>query len=432
MRSVVRVFCLLSLLFLVSCQPAAETPSAQQQQSAPAATPDDADAVAALEAAGCLLTKNEAGLVTELSVASDDDFTATAAHLPGLKNIQVARFGGPGMTDAALTEIASLTTLRRLDLTDASAVGDETLKVAGQLPSLEVLILRRSGFTDAGLQHINGLKKLRAIDLRNTNTTDAGVEMLKGLTSLVDVQLEKSKVTDAGIPHLRNLPLRSLNLNYNTAITDASMEVIGQIATLEQLQLEAVPITDAGMVHIGKLSKLRRFSCRLADVTGAGIQHLAACPELSRLELRETSIDDEALEIISKLPKLKFLDISECKLISGDGIALIGAITSLEYLELREVKKVRDECFAALAPLTALTELNIEATRISAESMPVILGFKKLRTLNMAGSQFDSPDFVELGQLPDLKVLDLTNCDVTQEAIDALLAARPGLQIKGI
>lgn len=432
MRPVLRVFSLLSLVFIISCQPAAETPPAEKQTAVPAVTPDNAEAVAALEAAGCLLTRNDAGLITEIAVSSDADFSATAAHLPGLKNIQIARFGGPGMNDSALAQIASLTTLRRLDLTDASAVGDETLKVAGQLPSLEVLILRRSGFTDAGLQHIQGLQKLRALDLRNTNTTDAGVELLQGLTSLVDLQLEKSKVTDAGIPFLRNLPLRSLNLNYNTAITDASMEVIGQIATLEQLQLEAVPITDAGLVHIGKLSKLRRLSCRLADITGAGVQHLTACTELSRLELRETSIDDEALQIISTLPALRFLDVSECKLISGEGIAQLGALTRLEYLELREVKKVRDECFAALAPLTELTELNIEATRISAESVPVILGFRKLKTLNMAGSQLDSADFVELGQLPELKVLDLTNCEVTQETVDALQAARPGLQIKGI
>ncbi|MFZ9088901.1 MAG: leucine-rich repeat domain-containing protein [Planctomycetaceae bacterium] len=430
MRSHLSILPVFGLVFLVSCQPSDQQQSAETQATAPAVIPDDAEAVAGLEAAGCRLTKDEAGLVTEISVSSDTDFTETATLLAGLKNVRTARFGGPGMNDAALAGISALKTLRRLDLTDASAVGDGTLQVAGQLPVLDVLILRRSGFTDAGLQHIQGLK-LRAIDLRNTNTTDAGVALLKDISTLVDVQLEKSKVTDEGVNHLCDLPLKSLNLNY-TAVTDGALEAIGQIATLEQLQMEASRITDEGMAHLANLKKLRRLSCRLADVSGVGIAHLASCTALDRLELRETSIDDEALEVISKLPALKFLDISENRLISSDGIAMLGKLTSLTYLELREVKKVRDECFAALAPLTELTELNLEATRITADSLPVILGFQKLRTLNMAGTQLDDADFVQLGQLPELRVLDLTNCEASQETADALKAALPALQIKGI
>ncbi|MEZ6034902.1 MAG: hypothetical protein R3C17_17560 [Planctomycetaceae bacterium] len=170
---------------------------------------DDQAAVAALEKAGCSLQKNAAGLVTEIAVSSDADFSEPLKYLAGIPNVTAARFGGPGMNDDGMKFLSSLKSLKRLDLTDCSAIGDDTLKVVGGIPTIEVLILRRAGFTDAGLESVKGLSHLRAIDLRNTNVTDAGVAHLAELKSLVDVQLEKSKVTDAGIEYLRGLPLKS-------------------------------------------------------------------------------------------------------------------------------------------------------------------------------------------------------------------------------
>ena len=81
------------------------------------------------------------------------------------------------------------------------------------------------------------------------------------------------------------------------------------------------------------------------------------------------------------LKKLAFLDISECRLVTADGIPELAALTGLTYLELREIKKVRDESFAALATLVNLTELNLEATRITSESVPVLLKLQKLERL---------------------------------------------------
>lgn len=398
------------------------------EQVGPPVQPDDRDAVAALEAAGCRLTKNENGVVTEIAVSSDSPFTDVMPSLAGVPNITVARFGGPGMTDEAMVHLKQLEQLKRLDLTDCPKIGDATLDVVAGIPTLDVLILRRTGITDDGLQAVTALPKLRAIDLRNTNISDAGVAHLSGMTSLIDVQLEKSKVTDDGVSALVELPLKSLNLNY-TAVTDEAMPAIGRITTLEQLQLDAARLTDVGMAHVGKLKKLRRFSCRLADVTGEGIQHLSDLTDLTRLELRETSADDAALEIISQLPKLEFLDISECRLVNGEGISKLGALTTLTYLELREIKEVRDESFAPLEALTNLRDLNLEATRVTTESVPVILKMTKLERLNIAGSQIDDAGMVMLGQLPALKTLNLTNCYPTDDTLAELQAAKPDLAI---
>ena len=423
-----RVFVLVITGLLVGCQNSSVPENSGEAAKRTTATPDDATVVAALEKAGCSLKKNSDGLVTEIAVSADTDFSESMKHLAGVPNITVARFGGPGMNDAGMQSLANLKLLKRLDLTDCSAIGDGTLKVIGGLTNIEALVLRRAGFTDAGLESVKSLTKLRAIDLRNSNVTDAGVAHLAGIKSLVDVQLEKSKVTDAGIEHLRGLPLKSLNLNY-TAVTDLAMPAIGSIGTLESLQMEASRLTDVGMVEVAKLKKLKRFGCRLADVTGAGVKHLAGLTELTRLELRETSLDDEGLEVVSNLPKLTYLDISECRLVSGDGIAKLGKLTGLTFLELREIKKVKDESFAALATLTNLVDLNVSATRITDESAAVLLKMQKLERLSVAGSQMGDAGIVQLGQLPELKWLDLTASNPTEDTIKALKAAKPNMEI---
>lgn len=403
--------------------------SSNSGKKASVATPDDPKAIAALEAAGCRLTKNAAGLVTEISVSADTDFSKTLKHLAGTPNITSARFGGPGMNDEGMASIVSLKLLKRLDLTDCSAIGDDTLKVVGDMPSIDVLILRRVGFSDAGLASVSKLAKLRALDLRNTNVTDAGIQHLEGLTKLVDLQLENSKITDAGIEYLRGMPLKSLNLNYDTSITDAAMPAIASISTLESLQMDATRLTDVGMAELSKLKRLKRFGCRQADISGEGIQHLAGLKELTRLELRETSIDDSSLEIISQFPKLTFLDVSECRSIKGKTLGELGKLTGLTYLELREVKKVNDDNFAALGTLTNLTELNLEATRITDASTPTLLKMQKLERLSVAGSQMGDEGILQLGQLPALKWLNLQNSRPLPETVAALKAARPGITI---
>ncbi len=202
-----RLLSVLLLLLTASCN--SGTPGGSGAAGGAATvSADDPAAVAALEQAGFSLKKDAAGNVAEVSVSADQDVATALQRLAGLHSVTVLRLGGPGLKDEAMQPLAALTSLKRLDLTDASSLGDGTLQVVSGLPNLEALILRRSGFTDDGLKHVRGLKKLRAIDLRNTNATDAGIAHLEGMQSLVDVQLEKSKATDACLKSLAKLPLK--------------------------------------------------------------------------------------------------------------------------------------------------------------------------------------------------------------------------------
>jgi hypothetical protein len=59
------------LLFIAGCKDSSSTSKAANGK----ATPDDPAAIAALETAGCRLKKNAEGIVTEIAVSSDSDFS---------------------------------------------------------------------------------------------------------------------------------------------------------------------------------------------------------------------------------------------------------------------------------------------------------------------------------------------------------------------
>ena len=150
--------------------------------------------------------------------------------------------------------------------------------------------------------------------------------------------------------------------------------------------------------------------------------------QLQRLELRITSIDDQAMQVISAWPDVDYLDISECRLVSREGLALIGKLTKLRTLELWETK-LNDEALAALSALVNLEELNLEATDITNESVPTLLKFQNLARLNIAGTQLDDDGIKELAKLPKLTWLNLANSGATFAASDELKKVKPEIEI---
>ena len=122
------LLCIISLSTLTGCErasktpgPAASTPSAVSSGPPAKLTqfPDDPDKIAALEAAGFTLTRNSDGLVTELSIVSDEPITEALPNLNGVPNTQIALFSGPGVTDDGMEALAELGMLKRADFSNS-------------------------------------------------------------------------------------------------------------------------------------------------------------------------------------------------------------------------------------------------------------------------------------------------------------------------
>jgi Leucine-rich repeat (LRR) protein len=302
-----------------------------------------------------------------------------------------------------------------------------TVELLSQLQEIEVLKFRQTNVSDEGLGKLIHLP-LRAIDLRNTNITDAGLTHLTDIKSLIDVQLEKTKVTDDGIAKLSDLKLKSFNGNYCPSVSNRSFKVICSIPTIEQIQMDYTKLDDDGMNAVAAAKNLKRLRIRGCDVTGKGLASLAGLERLQRLNLRDTSVDDQGLEIISKKSDVTFLDLSECRLVTPQGLANIGAMTSLTWLSLWETK-ANDQTLKTFGGLSQLQTLDLKATQITDESLPVLMKMQKLKELNLMGTQLSDQSFRSIGTLPELKKLNVANTSIGYDVVDELTESRPDLEL---
>ena len=117
-------------------------------------------------------------------------------------------FDDPGDADDPVRVLKVTTVIFQFYAQGGKVTDAELKQLLKGLENLEDLDLYRTNITDAGLEHVKGLKHLRYLNLHwQKKVTDAGLEHLKGLESLQHLDLRGTKVTDGGVENLqRALP----------------------------------------------------------------------------------------------------------------------------------------------------------------------------------------------------------------------------------
>ena len=145
--------------------------------------------------------------------------------------------GGPD----ALAGLRGAAGVVSLDLHDRP-VGDEHLRLLGDLP------------------------ELRRLDLAQTVVTDRGLDVIaRRYPTIRDLDLSATAITDAGLVPLAALPsLHSLTL-VDSAVTDDGLSTLGGIAGLEILNLRGTAVGGRGLHHLAGLPRLRLLSLPRID-----------------------------------------------------------------------------------------------------------------------------------------------------------------------
>jgi hypothetical protein len=149
---------------------------------------------------------------------------------------------------------------------------------------------------------------------------------------------------------------------------------------------------------------------------------------MERAELRDSSLDDEGLAVLAKLKKMNYVDISECRLVSPQGMQKFGELPELQVLTLWETK-ADDSVIEALSGLKKIRELDLKATKVTDTSCDALMQLESLERLNVAGTQLSDESFRRLGTLPKLKVLNVANTSISYDVIDELAESRKDLQV---
>ena len=280
-------------------------------------------------------------------------------RLGGLARLERLGLAQTHVTDRALRVVASLPSLRELDLffcehvTDAGA---STLRRAGLLEKLNV---RGTKISDSGVRFLTELDRLRWLDIGIAEISDASVELLEAMPFLEHLAIGGNRVSEVGVASLRALKrLKHLDLSgaqetdsgiWAVSVNDASLGDIAALHGIESLNLAApsrqyveavssgvprlrgsIRVTDLGASKLARLSSLRKLNLSRAVLTARGIRSLAALARLETLSLSHAeSVDDTAGAALAELRALRTIDVSYTRF--GDqGLAALRDHPSLE------------------------------------------------------------------------------------------------------
>lgn len=144
------------------------------------------------------------------------------------------------------------------------AIDDACLANLAEVTTLEVLELYRTGTTDLGLAHLASLTRLRRLDLsRNWDITDEGISHITGLGGLAELDLSGVTVTDFGLGHLHGFTaLEKLSL-FGTSVSVDGLWHLKDMDHLVELKLPICLTASnlAGLIrNLQRLRSLKRVS----------------------------------------------------------------------------------------------------------------------------------------------------------------------------
>ena len=221
-----------------------------------------------------------------------------------------------------------------IDLSETK-VTDDDLRLLSNLAELRTLNLHRTGISDAGIEHVVGLKHLTTLTLGDTRITNAGLKALTELEQLQFIGLHGTLVDDAGVKHLKAFPhLKSLFLS-KSGVTDEGLKSVKSLVDLELLWLAESHITDAGLAELETLSGLKSLSLEKTTITDKGLLHLAGLNELVYLDVRGTKVTASGLSRLTSKNKVKHLAHDFARIVPGVTIAVGERVPELSAIDLQ-------------------------------------------------------------------------------------------------
>jgi hypothetical protein len=264
----------------------------------------------------------------------DVAFIEHLGHIPSLENLSVVV---TAFEESSLDAILKLKRLQKLRIEKrlGNGPGDTALLKLSQLatfPDLKSLSLHYfSKATDAGLEHLAGLKNLESFSLRGSVPGHAFAKF-EGWTNLKSIAFHGNAIDDEGLGHIceRFPNLESLNLIYARVLTDASAAHLLKLKKLKRIILNGPKMTAAWHGNLGSLpleslsvsqgnalpaaeaiagaksiATLRQFAMSGKELTDADLTALASMAQLESLSLESIDLPDERLPQLQAFSFLK-------------------------------------------------------------------------------------------------------------------------------
>jgi hypothetical protein len=179
----------------------------------------------------------------------------------------------------------------------------------------------------------------------------------------------------------------------NTGVTDNGLRSLAALSHIETLA-------------IGNLDPRQRppsIDLSPSAITDTGLVHLKGLKSLRNLTLGGLSITDAGLEPLNDLPNL-------------GGLYLYGT-------------QVRGPGLGWLKSLPALAVLYLDGSAVTDDGLGALKGATNLQALSLVGVPISGPGLSHLKALPKLNWLDVKECKLNFEDIDAFQVACPSVKL---
>ena len=150
--------------------------------------------------------------------------------------------------------------------------------------------------------------------------------------------------------------------------------------------------------HIVEMSLARTWA------TDADVEQVAAIPTLKRLDLSLTYVSDRGVERLKALDQLEELNLSSAEFITDAAIAFLRGHRRLRALNLRGTD-VTDTSLSYVAELPDLKSLDIGFTLITDVGLEHLASLAQLEELNLGGNKISGVGLHVLKLLPRLRKL---------------------------
>lgn len=184
-----------------------------------------------------------------------DDRLAGIGRLRNLRRLEIAN--GEQMTDRGVEALASLTSLRHLDLSVAQ-ISKDGLRVIGGLRDLEVLIIHSKSLPRDSIARLAQVASLRELRLGYNDAIDVDGQEVEGLRNLEVLELDRCHVSNEDLAGLAGLTkLRVLEIGpCNSRVTEKGIEHLASLSGLERLHILNVLATENDLMPLARLRHL--------------------------------------------------------------------------------------------------------------------------------------------------------------------------------
>ncbi len=337
---------------------------------------------------------------------------AQLVHLPHLERLCL--WGQTGLSDRHIRHLQGLTDLKSLTLWGTNyPLTDTSLAYIGELASLEALHFLNiaTNFTNAGHARLKHLKHLKKLDIAEISDARFLAE-LPQLESVTSVTLTADNVR--ALSSLRRLKAVDVGVDLLPSGTNedlAAFSCLGGLTSLEELRFVRMTagrhLSDSEMACLESLDHLTKLEIPFGGdhLTDRGIKSISRLRQLESLVLNENG-SKTGLNQLNNLTNLKSLQLirSNSTPMPGDELPLnLSRLANLESL-LLNASLLQEDDLMFLKALSQLQELRVSSLALPESTLACLGNMSELKLLNLNGiSRATQEDVAHLAGLTGLR-----------------------------